>query len=179
MKYLKNIWADRTPNYNKEYQPIFEKLANKGNEGNDNEERARETGKIFATQYELYIYAFFIGLYTNEQQELTSKVNFGHKISEWGKKNRKSGRESFLEIQDFIFISLIANSDSDFIELERSIDENETKKIVSKLIEVMELYTNGGLQLIKEKLELNENYFISTIEAPLNFLLKTSTEVNK
>lgn len=176
MKYLKSLWADRTPNYNNEYQPIFEKLANKGNEGGVNEERARETGKIFATQYELYIYAFFLGLYANEQQDITTKTNFGHKISEWGKKNRKSGRESFLEIQDFMFISLITKSEVNFIELERNSDENEIKKAVSKLVDLMESYTNGGLQLIKEKLELNENYFVSSEEAPLNFLLKTSSE---
>jgi hypothetical protein len=176
MKYLKSMWADRVPNYNTEYTTIFEKLANKGNEGADNEERAIETSKIFATQYEMYIYAFFLGLYANEQQESTNKVNFGHKISEWGKKKVKSGRESFLEIQDFMFISLITNSDVNFIELERSSDEGETKKAVSKLIDLMESYTNGGLQLIKDKLDSNENYFISSMEAPLNFLLKTITD---
>jgi hypothetical protein len=179
MKYLKSIWAERTPSYNIEYQSIFEKLANKGNEGGDNEERAKETGKIFATQYEFYIYAFFLGLYANEQQVVTTKTNFGHKISEWGKKNRKSGRESFLEIQDFMFLSLITKSEVNFIELERNSDENEIKKAVSKLIDLMESYTNAGLQLIKEKLELNENYFVSSMEAPLNFLLTTSSEVNK
>lgn len=171
MKYLKSIWADRIPSYNTEYQLIFDKLANKGNEGGDNEERTIETGKIFATQYEMYIYAFFLGLYASEQQETTTKANFGHKISEWGKKNRKSGRESFLEIQDFMFISLITKSDVNFIELERSSDENHTKTEVSKLIDLMGSYANGGLQLIKDKLELNENYFISSMEAPMNFLL--------
>jgi hypothetical protein len=177
MQYLKSIWAERTPSYNQEYHSIFEKLANKGNEGGDKEERSRETGKIFSTQYELYIYSFFLGLYANERQESTTKTNFGHKISEWGKKSRKSGRESFLEIQDFMFISLITKSEVNFIELERSLDDTEIKKAVSTLIELMESYTNGGLQLIKEKLELNENYFVSSMEAPLNFLLKTKTEV--
>jgi len=179
MKYLKSIWAERVPNYNSDFQLIFDKLANRGNEGSDNEERARETGKIFATQYELYIYAFFIGLYSNEIQKSSEKSNFGHKISEWGKKSRKSGRESFLEIQDFIFISLITKAEIDFIQLERSFDENEIKKTVTNLIDLMESYTNGGLQLIKEKLELNEHYFISSTEAPLNFLLKTNTELVK
>jgi len=172
MKYLKSIWAERVPNYNAGYQIIFDKLANKANEGGDREEMASETGKVFATQYELYIYAFFLGLYANERQESTSKSNFGHKISEWGKKSRKSLRESFIEIQDFMFISLITMSDINFIELERSIDENEIKKAVSKLNDLMESFANGGLQLIQDKLEDNENYFISSLEAPLNFLLK-------
>ena len=108
----------------------------------------------------------------NEKQESTTKTNFGHKISEWGKKNRKSGRESFLEIQDFMFITLITKSEIDFIKLERSTDETESKKAVTKLIDLMESYTNGGLQLIQDKLEMNESYFISTMEAPMNFLLK-------
>ena len=177
MKYLKSVWAERVPNYDAVYQRLFEKLANKGNEGGDREEIAIETGKVFATQYELYIYAFFLGLYSNEKQESSSKTNFGHKISEWGKKSRKSGRESFMEIQEFIFISLITKTDLDFIELERSIDENETKKAVSKLTDLMEAYTNGGLLLIQDKLELNDNYFISSMEAPLNFLLKTSSQI--
>ena len=82
-----------------------------------------------------------------------------------------------MEIQEFIFISLITKTDLDFIELERSIDENETKKAVSKLTDLMEAYTNGGLLLIQDKLELNENYFISSMEAPLNFLLKTSSHI--
>ena len=175
MKYLKNIWAERIPNYNTEYQPIFDKLANRGNEGGDNEERAKETGRVFATQYEMYIYAFFLGLYANEQQESTTKANFGHKISEWGKKNRKSGRESFIEIQDFMFISLITKSNVNFIELERSSDEDDTKTAVSELIDLMESYVNGGLQLIKDKLETNDNYFISSAEAPMNFLLSKVT----
>jgi len=175
MKYLKSIWAERTPGYNDEYQPIFSKLANKSNEGGDNDEKALETGKIFATQYEMYIYAFFTGLYTNEQQGTNNKVTFGHKISEWGKKNRKSGRESFIEIQDFIFISLIMKTDIDFIKLEQASDENEIKKAVTLLIDLMESYANGGLRLLKDKCDSNENYFISSMEAPLNFLLLSTT----
>ncbi|KAA6336921.1 hypothetical protein EZS27_014963 [termite gut metagenome] len=169
MKYLKSIWAERIPNYSSNYQQIFDKLANKGN--GDNEERAKETGRVFATQYELYIYAFFLGLYSNEQQERTNKVDFGHKISEWGKKNRKTGRESFIEIQDFIFISLITKCDVDFILLERSPNEEAIKIAISQLVDLMESYINGGLQLIKDKLEDDENYFISSAEAPMNFLL--------
>lgn len=173
MKYLKSIWSDKTPGYNAEYQFIFEKLANKSNEGGDNEERANETGKVFATQYELYIYAFFIGIYANEdeQKESVYKATFGHKISEWGKKTRKSGRESFTELQDFIFISLIAKCNIDFIKLERSSNEEDIKNVVSELIDLMESFTNGGLKLIKEKLEDNENYFITSSESPMNFLL--------
>ncbi len=175
--YLKALWSDRTPNYNEEFKDIFSKLANKGNEGGDNEERAIESGKIFATQYELYVYAFFIGLYSNAQQESSIKINFGHKISEWGKKKSKSMRESFIEVQDFMFISLITKSNVDFIELERSSDDIVIKKAVSNLIDLMETYANGGLQLIKDKLESNDNYFISSMEAPLNFLLKASSQI--
>jgi hypothetical protein len=175
MNYLKSLWADRIPSYCNEYSAIFEKLANKGNDGLDNNEKANESGKIFATQYELYIYAFFIGLYSNQQRNSSVKASFGHKISEWGKKNRRSGRESFIEIQDFMFVSIISKSDLNFIELERCSEENEIKKSVTQLLELMETYANGGLQIIKEKLESNENFFISTTDAPLQFLLRSTS----
>ena len=114
-------------------------------------------------------------MYANEQQESTNKANFGHKISEWGKKSRRSGRESFVEIQDFMFISLITKSDVDFIQLERNAEEDGIKVAVSKIIELMESYTNGGLQLIKEKLEDNDNFFITSAESPMNFLLSKNS----
>ena len=172
MNYLKDIWAERIPHYNGDYQFIFDKLANKGNEGGNNEERAQETGRVFATQYELYIYSFFLGLYSNESpQPNINKEDFGHKISEWGKKSRNPLRDSFTEIQNFIFISLIAKSDIDFILLEKSSCEEDIKAAVSKLIDSMVDYANRGLQLIKEKIEDNDNYFISSPAAPMNFLL--------
>jgi hypothetical protein len=172
MKYLKSMWAERIPNYDSSFQQIFDVLANKGNEG-EREDNSIESGKVFSTQYELYIYAFFIGLYSKQQIPTKSKASFGHKISEWGKKNRKSGRESFIEIQDFIFIALVAKSDIDFVELEKANDENVTKIAVTNLTELLESYTNAGLHLIKDKLDDNNNYFISSVEAPLNFFLKS------
>ena len=65
-------------------------------------------------------------------------------------------------------------SDLDFIKLEQASDENEIKKAVSLLIDLMESYANGGLQLIKDKCDTNESYFISSMEAPLNFLLSST-----
>lgn len=174
MKYLKSLWSEKVPNYNSEYHYLFEKLANKGNDGGNAESRVEDRGRIFATQYELYLFAFFLGLYSKCQKESKNKMNFGHKISEWGKKSKKVNRDSFAEIQDFVFISLVTFTEIDFIQLERSDSEDDLKKAIAQLIELMETFTNGGLQLIEEKIESNENYFIQSNNSPLNFFTEKS-----
>ena len=55
--------------------------------------------------------------------------------------------------------------------LKKTLDDNEIKKFVSKLMDLMETYTNGGLQLIQDKLDLNDNYFVSSSDAPMQFML--------
>lgn len=179
MNYLKNIWADRVPNFDSCFLDLFENLANKGNDGGDKDEKTIESGKVFSTYYELYIYAFFIGLYSDHKQEsIENKANFGYKISEWGKKNRKSARNPFAQIQEYMFISLIERSEIDFINLERGDDADSTKAAVSELLNLMELYANGGLQLIREKLQENINYFVSSAVSPLNFFLEIQNGSN-
>ncbi|NCO64575.1 MAG: hypothetical protein GW794_03835 [Flavobacteriales bacterium] len=63
-----------------------------------------------------------------------------------------------------MFIALIAKTDIDLIGLEKG--ELEEDEAVKSLIKTMESYTNGGLILIKEKLEENPNYFLQ----PTSFL---------
>jgi hypothetical protein len=181
MEKIKDLWAHKTPKYNVEYSLLFEKLANKGN-GDRSEERIFEKGLIFSTQYEFYIYAFFIGLYAKERIELSSgKMNtdFGHNIENWGKKSKSDFlRKQFTPIQDFIFSSLVVYSDIDFIEIEKSSDEQPVSDAVNKLISTMEEFTNGGLQIIKEKIEDSPNYFYSSPSAAMNLILEYAKKIN-
>lgn len=61
-------------------------------------------------------------------------------------------------------MALLAKTDIDLIALEKG--ELEEDEAVKSLIQTMESYTNGGLILIKEKLEENPNYFLQ----PTSFL---------
>ena len=59
---------------------------------------------------------------------------------------------------------MIAKTNVDFIALEKG--EIKEDSVVKELIHTMESYTNGGLILIKEKIEENPNYFLQ----PTSFL---------
>ncbi len=174
MSRLKELWAQRTPKYNTEYQPLFEKLANKGN-GERSEERITDSGKIFSTQYEFYLYAFFLGLYSNERVELkegSGNSNFGHSIENWGKKRQSDfPRKPFTSIQDFVFAALIVKSEIDFIELEKSTEKSAVDEAINQLLKLMAEITNGGLQLIQELLEEKPNYFVASKAAAMNLIL--------
>jgi hypothetical protein len=63
-----------------------------------------------------------------------------------------------------MFIALLAKTDLDIVALEKGeLGEDDDVKL---LIKKMESYNNGGLFLIKEKLEENPNYFLQ----PTSFL---------
>jgi hypothetical protein len=59
-----------------------------------------------------------------------------------------------------MFIALLAKTDIDLIALEKG--ELTEDDAVKALIKTMESFTNGGLFLIKERLEDNPNYFLQS-----------------
>lgn len=128
--------------------------------------------KAFETAYEFYIYAFFVGLYNNEKKPISVKENsYGHKIEFWGNKSNKRERKDFSIIQKYIFTALVVKTDIDFIALDKG--EITEESAVSKLMETMEMYTNGGMGLIREKFEDDEPFFY-TPTGFLNYLLESS-----
>lgn len=149
----------KMPYYEKKFQNLFDTFTGKfGTEGESKESR----GKDFSNNYELYIYAFFLGLYSNSKIPISgSKTRFKFEIGEWGKKNENIRiaikRNSFTELQEYIFMALVAKSDVDFIELDKgnlNIDE-----AVRQLINTMEEYANAGLQIIAEHYEEEKHKF--------------------
>lgn len=171
MRSLFEKWKTKIPKYSEKHRDIFNVLSQKfGAEG----EKKIYLGKHFSTNYELYSYAFFLGLYSNEYVPILDgekKFDFSHHIQYWGSKSGVSTRKDFTCLQENMFISLIAKSDIDLLALEK--DELSEEDAVKALIQTMESYTNGGLILIKEKIEENSNYFLQPT-AFLNLILETS-----
>lgn len=170
MKNLFDKWKTRIPKYSEVHIDLFESLSKKyGAEG----EKKVNLGKHFSTNYELYTYAFFLGLYNEEYAPIPDgekKTDFSHHIQHWGSKTTITIRKDFTNLQENIFIALLAKTDIDIIALEKGeIDEDEAVKL---LIKTMESYTNGGLILIKEKLDENPNYFLQPTSF-LDMILKT------
>jgi hypothetical protein len=172
MKNLFEKWKSKIPKYSESHKDLFISLSQKfGAEG----EKKINLGKHFSTNYELYTYAFFLGLYNNEFSPIPDhekKTDFSHHIQHWGSKTTVSTRKDFTNLQENMFIALLAKTDIDLIELEKgALDEDDT---VKSLIKTMESYTNGGLILIKEKLEENPIYFLQPTSF-LNMILETET----
>jgi hypothetical protein len=169
---LFDIWKTKIPKYSEVHRNLFESFSQKfGAEG----EKKIDFGKHFSTNYELYIFAFFLGLYKDEFSPIPDdekKIDFSHHIQHWGSKST-SLRKDFTIIQEYIFIALFAKTNLDFIGLEKGeIDEDE---IIKKLLFTMEAYTNGGLILIKDKMEENPNYFLQPTSF-LNMILDSKIE---
>lgn len=164
MNNLFDKWKTRIPKYSEVHKDLFNALSQKyGAEG----EKKINLGKHFSTNYELYMYAFFLGLYNNENVPITDKekkTDFSHHIQHWGSKTTISTRNDFTNLQENIFLALVAKTDVDLIALEKG--EIKEDDVVKSLIYTMESYTNGGLILIKEKIEENPNYFLQ----PTSFL---------
>lgn len=166
MKNLFEAWRTyRPPYYDQKFKQILVK------EFADYGGRSGDSFKAFDTAYEFYIYAFFVGLYNNQKKPIQKKDNsYGHKIEFWGSKSGKQNRKDFTILQKYIFAALVAKTDIDLIALEKGeVSEEDT---VSKLMETMEMYTNGGMHLIRERFEDDENYFYAPTGF-LNFLLES------
>jgi hypothetical protein len=168
MKNLFDKWKTKIPKYSEVHKDLFTSLSQKfGAEG----EKKINLGKHFSTNYELYMYAFFLGLYNDEFSPIpegVKKIDFSHHIQHWGSKSTISTRKDFTKLQEYMFIAIVAKTDIDLIALEKGeLSEEDAVKI---LISTMESYTNGGLILIKEKLEENPNYFLQSTSF-LNMIL--------
>lgn len=167
MESLFETWKTKIPNYAESFESaLFQTLSKKGG---GSEQSKIDWGKHFSNNYELYMYAFFLGLYRNERSPIEeSKTNFRHAIQHWGSKSNLLNRKDFTMLQDFMFIACIARTDIDLIALDKG--EIKEKEVVRVLVVTMEAYTNAGLTLIKEKAEDSPNFFLQPT-AFLDFII--------
>lgn len=159
METLYELWGKRNPNWEEKYQDsVISVFADYGKGVNKFNE---VKGKTFGAGYEVFILAFFIGLYHNQTKPLiedTSQVkNFGWAISNWGTQESRLGRIQYPRLREYMFAALIARTDVDLIGLDKG--EIKPSKVVDQLIDKMEQYANFGFNYIKEKLDDNPNYF--------------------
>ena len=155
---LYDKWAARNPQWETKYEDLIKTYCDYG-KGETSLREAR--GKLFGAGYELYIVAFFIGLYANQRRPLiedtTKRKDFGWAIENWGNIEKRSGRTPYPKIRDYMLAALIARSDIDFIALDKG--DLSLRKAVDILIQTMEEYANYGFHFIKEKGEDIPNYF--------------------
>lgn len=174
---LFELWAKRNPNFEKRYEDNIIKQFTDYSIGSSSFQEAR--GKIFGAGYEIYIIAFFIGLYHNRRKPLnedSSKIKgFGQAIQYWGGRENRGSRKQYSQIQKYIFSALVVRSDVDFIALDQ--DKINARKAVDILITTMEEYANFGFDYIEDKMLDNPEYFYKNC-AFLDIFLSLTAEKN-
>ncbi len=143
------LWAKRDTYFETHFQDeIISKFSDYGVGSSKSNEA---NGKTFGGGYEMFIIAFFIGLYSDSRRELDKsldKKKFGQPIEYWGNLDSWTGRKSYPEIRKHIFAALIAKTDIDLIALEKG--ELEASDVVSTLTDAMNEYANYGFYYLAE-----------------------------
>lgn len=179
MESLYELWGKRNPQWEEKYQDsVISVFADYGKRVNKYNE---VKGKTFGAGYEVFILAFFIGLYSDQKKPLiedASKVKqFGWAISNWGTQESRLGRTQYPRLREYMFAALVAKTDIDLIALDKG--DIKPSKIVDQLMDTMEQYANFGFDFIKEKLEDDPNYFFKDtafLRVFLSFLPNTSQD---
>lgn len=139
---FRELLLKKTPKYSISVEHVFQKLANKMGKGEYSQ---------FGPLYELYIYAFYLGIKIKRRIELPSGSN-AKKFVEIG------GWKANTPLIDFFLLTVFSYSDEigfDWNDLEE-MDENQINDIVRKIISFIEEYAYGGLDFIREKLDNSE-----------------------
>jgi len=178
MERLFDLWAKRNPQWETKYEKELLRQFTDYSRGASQYQDVR--GKTFGAGYELYIIAFFIGLYANQTKPLVEDSSkrkvFGQPIQYWGNLENRNGRTSYGKIREYIFAALVARTDIDYLSLDKG--EIEPSKVVDTLIDKMEEYANYGFSHMHEQLENNPNYYFKD-SAFLNEILPFATNNNK
>lgn len=157
---LFSLWAKRDPNWDKRYEKtLMESFTDYGKQYS---QFADPRGKVYGPGYELFIIAFFVGIYCNQTKPLPedkSKVkHFGWAISNWGgNQSTKLGRTPYSDLQKYMFVALIARTDIDFIALDKG--EITARSVVDKLERKMEEFANFGFDYLQERMDNQPDFF--------------------
>ena len=156
---LYDLWAARNPKWEKRYEDSI--IGNFCDYRRGNTSFREDRGKVFGAGYEIYIVAFFIGLYFNQRRALiednTKIKDVSWATQNWGNIESRGGRKAYPKLREYIFTALVARTDIDFIALEKG--EMTSRKAVDMLMQTMEEYANWGFHFMEDKLTDDPNYF--------------------
>ena len=130
-----------SPGYLPSFKSMFQKYAQFGG-GADSQRYVK--GRYFSNVYEMYVFAFFLGLKKEKPFEITDDDIL---VKFWEVENWKPQ-----EIRDHLIASSIARTDIDLFSLQ-DLDERELTAEIGKLKNTIEKYANGGLKIIATLIE--------------------------
>lgn len=162
MATLYETWLNRMDSfYEVRYkEPVIEALCQFHGGSTDGREGK---GKIFNAGYEVFIFAFFLGLYYGERTPLNGpKEKFRMEMFTWGRKSTEKGRKDFTVLQKYIFAALIAKSNIDLLAVDKgTLSLDDACKI---LMTTLNEYANTGFQQLLPQgcTEINSKLFENT-----------------
>ena len=167
MEKIMNLWAKRDAYFEIGfYDTIIDDYCQYKGGSSDNQEAK---GKTFNAGYEVFIYAFFLGLYAGERRPLVGETKkFGQPVGFWGNVTQK-GRKQYPKLRKYIFAALVAKTDINLIALDKG--ELKSEEVVSILMTAMNEYANAGFYLMNDKMETSPDFFFDN-QGFLNMILK-------
>lgn len=143
----------KEPRFPKKYEYIFEKYCRKG--GGSEDERL-DKAKVFRNLYELYMYAFFLGIRKKKPVPWVKRNRDMSETKVWNIENWKPHKKT--QLRDYLICCVLAEDGSSL----RSYDLMDEKEIASKsseLLNILEEYTYGGLSILDSTFKNDKNYF--------------------
>ena len=132
----------KRPRYANSRMPIIKAFANKG--------KSKSEYSQFGPIYELYIYAFILGLKRNLKLPLPNR-NLTTEFIEVGKWKRDS------TLVDFLLMIVFSNCDEigfSWNDLE-DMEETQLNAVINDIVTFIESYANGGLEYLQKEYEQN------------------------
>lgn len=132
----------KEPRFAKQYEHLFARYSRKW--GGSEQDRLDKV-KVFAKNYELYIYAFFLGLKNEKSIPLTPSEKSDSnvmRIEDWKPK----------ELRDYLVACTLVEDGTPFRDYD-FMTEDEINRKSTELKEIVEAYTNGGLSILQEEFE--------------------------
>ncbi|WP_367390122.1 hypothetical protein [Lewinella sp. LCG006] len=138
----------KEPKFAKRYEHLFERFSRKW--GGSEQDR-RDRVKVFAKNYELYMYAFFLGLRKHKSVKLESPEKSSSNvmaIRDWKPE----------ALRDYLVACTLAEDGTPFRDYDFMMEAELDKKSL-ELREIVEAYTNGGLAILEEEFKQDKAYF--------------------
>lgn len=172
---LYEFWAKRNVYFEVDLEDtVIRKIADYGSGAN---QYNSDKGFSLGGGYEVYILAFFIGLYSNSRRPIKGeKKKFGQPIQYWGNIESRLNRKAYTRLREYIFMAAIARTDIDLLALERG--EIQISNAISSLITTMDEYANYGFHVLLGKLEEDKHFFTKNM-AFLQVFMPLFKELNK
>lgn len=156
METIITAFLKKEPRFPKEFEFLFEKYCRKG--GGSEDERL-DKAKVFRNLYELYMYAFFLGIRKKKPIQWVNRNRDMSGIKVWNIENWKPHKKA--QLRDYLVCCVLAEDGTALREYDL-MDEKTIANKSSELLTILEEYTYGGLSILNGAFKKDKNYFDET-----------------